>query len=467
MMHTMSSAALALSGLRVLELGGGPALAYAGKLFADLGAEVVKVEPPAGDPWRQMPPLVTVDGQPESALFAWLNTHKQSVIADTAQQTDFAFLAELAQRSHVVLDARALEEGPGVLARPSWCATDDSPGAQHPIEVAFTWFGEDGPYAGFAGSEAVCRALAGAVHGSGPVQGPPHLPHDLQTGIVAGLNAFSTAVAAWIGRKQGSRRYVLSLHEAALGVVEMEAGMVPDQRHPCRRLGINRFCGTHPAGIFETADGWIGIFTHTLPQWTALCEAIQRPDLARDPRFATGLDRMAHADEIDQCLAPAFRTRSAQDWFADLSARKHPAVVVPTMQELLRQPVHRERGAIAEVQLGDVRFEAPAVPVRLGDGGPSTQGRAPRLGEHDAQCRAALKAASGAIDALSAWSPAPAGTLPLQGVRIVDLTMGWAGPLATRTLADLGAEVIKVEGPNYPDWWRGTNYTEEFYRDLL
>ena len=64
MMHTMPSAALALSGLRVLELGGGPALAYAGKLFADLGAEVVKVEPPAGDPWRQMPPLVTVDGQP-------------------------------------------------------------------------------------------------------------------------------------------------------------------------------------------------------------------------------------------------------------------------------------------------------------------------------------------------------------------------------------------------------------------
>jgi len=455
-------AQLALGGLRVLEIGTGPTLAYAGKLFADFGAEVIKVEDAAGDAWRQMPPLLAVGNtvRPESALFAWLNTNKRSVtVAGNAD--DEAWLARLAQTCDVVLDARPLTEGPGVLARPVWLAGNG--GAHAPIEVALTWFGEYGPYAEYAGAEAVVRGLAGAVHGSGPVDGPPHMPHDVQTAIAAGLTAFSAAVAALIGSQQGSRRYVLSLHECVLSVVEMEAGMVPDKRHPRRRLGVNRFCGTHPAGIFETAEGWIGIFTHTLPQWQALCEAIGRPELGNDPRYVNGPERMARADEIDDMLIPAFRRRTAQQWFELLGEKKHPAVIVPTMEALLRQDVHRQRGAFVPVETGGVRFEGPVVPLRLDEAGPLPGGVAPALGAHNTEYRAAglnhhprrqLKRAANE-------------QLPLQGVRVVDLTMGWAGPLASRTLADFGAEIIKVESTGYPDWWRGAHFTEEFYRDRL
>lgn len=440
---------LALRGLRVLEVGTGPALAYAGKLFADFGAEVIKAEAPEGDAWRTMPPLV---GN-ESALFAWLNTNKRSVT-----QVD---TAALARSCDVVLDARALTEGIDVLAHPVWAG---APGEHEPIRIDLTWFGESGPYARFNGSEAVCRALSGAAHASGPLDGPPHLPHDVQTGIVGGLIAFSAAIGALIGAKDGSRRYAVSLHEAAFGTVEMEAGIVQDKRHP-GRLGVNRFCSTHPTGIFETADGWIGIFSHTLPQWITLCETLGRPEWARDPRFANGQARMARADEIDAWLIEGFRTQTSAHWFRVLGAQKFPAVFVPTMEALLQQAVHRERGAFVPVQIGthpdDRTVEGPVVPLRLDTAGPLLGGRAPALGEHDALYRSDTRSPAHKL------GPAPKSRLPLEGIRIVDLTMGWAGPLASRTAADLGADVIKVESTGYPDWWRGANFTDEFYRERL
>lgn len=455
---------LALSGVRVLEIGTGPALAYAGKLFSDFGAEVIKVETPEGDAWRQMPPMVEcASGPPQSALFAWLNTNKRSVTANRSQPKDDQWLMQLARTCDLVLDARALDQGVDVLARPVWEGEHGEHGKHEPIEVALTWFGETGPYSRYFGTEAVCRGLAGAVHGSGPVAGPPHMPHDLHTGLVAGLAAFSAAIAALIGGEEVSRRYVLSVHESVFAVVEMEAGMVQDKRHPQRRLGVNRFCNTHPGGIYETARGWVGIFTHTLPQWVALCEAIGRLDMARDPRFASGPERIVHADQIDAVLVPAFLKHTAEEWFHILAAGRHPAVIVPTMEQLLGQEVHRQRDAFVPVRMGDSCFEGPVVPLRLDEAGPLLGGSVPTKGADDHFYRAQGLARHPHRVLRRQTSR----RLPLEGLRVVDLTMGWAGPLASRTLADFGAEVIKVESTGYPDWWRGANFTDEFYRERL
>ena len=461
-MHT-SESRLAFSGLRVLEIGCGAAVAYAGKLFADFGAEVIKLEDADGDTLRRLPPLLNkADGEPASALHAWLNTNKRSVARRGKTGADTAWLSALARTCDVILDARALDEGLEVLKHPVYAGDGNDGQGIAPIEVCLTWFGESGPYSGFAGTEAVCRALAGAVYCSGAVQGPPHLPHDIQTAIAAGVAAFSSATAALLGRSDGSRRYLLSIHEVAFSLVEMEAGMVQDGRHPLARLGVNRFCTTHPAGIYETKEGWIGLFAHTGPQWAALCAAIGHPDLAADPRFASGPTRMVHADEIDAFLIPSLRARTAEEWFDVLRKEKFPAVIVPTMAELLQQGVHRERGAFVPVKAGAAEFEGPVVPLPMGDAGPLPGGKAALLDADGPRYREAQS-----LTPAAGLARAAPDALPLRKIRVVDLTMGWAGPLAARTLADFGAEVIKVESTGYPDWWRGTHYTDEFYQEKL
>ncbi|AVJ29203.1 CaiB/BaiF CoA-transferase family protein [Achromobacter spanius] len=458
-----SESRLAFSGLRVLEIGCGAAVAYAGKLFADFGAEVIKLEDAEGDTLRRLPPLLNAaNGEPASALHAWLNTNKRSVADCRKTGANTAWLSGIARTCDVILDARALDEGLAVLKRPVYAGDGNDGQGNAPIEVCLTWFGESGPYSGFAGTEAVCRALAGAVYCSGAEQGPPHLPHDIQTAIAAGVAAFSSATAALLGRSDGSRRYVLSIHEIAFSLVEMEAGMVQDGRHPLARLGVNRFCTTHPAGIYETKEGWIGLFAHTGPQWAALCAAIGHPDRAADPRFASGPTRIVHADEIDAFMIPSLRARTAEEWFDVLRKAKFPAVIVPTMAELLQQGVHRERGAFVPVKAGTAEFEGPIVPLPMGDAGPLPGGKAALLDADGPSYREA-ESLTPAVGLARAASDAP----PLQKIRVVDLTMGWAGPLASRTLADFGAEVIKVESTRYPDWWRGTHYTDEFYLDKL
>lgn len=445
---------LPFEGIRVVEIGAGTALSFCGKLFSDFGAQVIKVEPPGGDPARRTEPLVDIGGRYESAHFAWLSTNKQSITARLDNAQDQVRLRELVAGSDVLLDARALDHPPG----PTFALHGEGCGAVQ-VEIVFTWFGSTGPYRGFAGTDAVCRALAGVIHSTGPVEGPPLVPHDSQSGIAAGLAAFSTAVAGLYGRGQGRRRYELSVHEALVHLVEIDIGLAMEGRSR-PRAGINRFGSQHPAAIYRASDGWLGVFTVTAAQWRGLCKVLGRPDLARDPRYQDGGERLTRADELDAILSPIFATRTAEEWFALCAAERLPVVIVPTMEQLLAQQVHRERGAFVPVQIGEASFEGPVLPQRMGDAGPLSGGRAPLAGEHDA-CRE--EAATGSVSSTEA---AP-GVLPLQGVRIIDLTMGWAGPFATRHLADLGAEVIKVESITYPDWWRGTSYSEAYYSERL
>ncbi len=189
-----------LAGLRVLEVGSAASLEYCGKLFADFGAEVIKIEPPGGDPRRAIPPLLDAGkGRIESGTFAWLNTNKRSVTADLP--ADEGSVRALLEAADVLLDARPPAEmqsgalGHAALrnAYPALTIT------------ALSWFGESGPYRGFAASDATVRALAGLVSLVGPVDGPPILASpDGQAGYVAGLAAF-IAAAAGLYRTRGGQ----------------------------------------------------------------------------------------------------------------------------------------------------------------------------------------------------------------------------------------------------------------------
>src|SRR5262249_9928458 len=128
--------------------------------------------------------------------------------------------------------------------------------------------------------------------------------------------------------------------------------------------------------------------------------------------------------------------------------------IVPTIAELLTQKIHRDRGAFVPVRIGKAKFEGPILPLRLARTPPRSGGVAPRAGAHDGDVPAPLPAAE----------PQPVlHAPPLRGLRTVVLALGGAGRLATRHMADLGAEVIKVEACQYPDWWRGFDVRPVFF----
>jgi len=207
-----------------------PAGAYAARLFADFGAEVIKVEPPAGDPTRSFPPLIATD---TSGWFAYLNYGKKSV---TSEAVD---LDALLRGAHVLIDSTG-----GNNAHPPLVTVDVS------------WFGKSGPYRDFKATDAMCRALAGFVQLIGPTEGPPLTLPDYQSAIMGGLAAFIPAMAALHANQ--SRRWEVSVHEATIALAEYQA-IEAWATAPQKRWGFNRFTPTYPMGVYRCKQGFLGI----------------------------------------------------------------------------------------------------------------------------------------------------------------------------------------------------------------
>jgi crotonobetainyl-CoA:carnitine CoA-transferase CaiB-like acyl-CoA transferase len=439
---------LPLSELRVVEIGCSDALCYCGKLFADFGAEVIKVEPPGGDAARQIAPLVdSGDGRRESGYFAWLNTNKRSITADLDQPADIARIRALLATCDLLLDARHPP-----LIRQSALSHDELRESEPGLAItAISWFGENGPYSDYAATDSVCRSLAGLVKLVGPIDGPPVLPRDGQVAVVAGLTAFIPSLAGLYSRAAaGGRRYAVSAQEALLQISEFDTALALESGFTRPRIGINRFGRGFPLGNFATKAGWLGVTVVTPAQWIAFCGMIGLPELGPDPRYSSTAARYLHAGELNDIIKPVLMHRTAIEWFENGIELRLPLAIVPSMKELLGQQVHRSRGAFAAVTIGRASFEAPVLPQRLTRSPPRPNGPAPFAGSSTADSLPAHRR-------LAARAATPLDPLPLRGLRIIDLTMGWAGPTATRQMGDLGADVIKVESCQYPDWFRGTD----------
>jgi crotonobetainyl-CoA:carnitine CoA-transferase CaiB-like acyl-CoA transferase len=438
----------ALSHLRIVEIGSSAATSYCARLFADFGASVHKVEPPQGDPLRRTAPLTPAG---HSAWFAFLNFNKSSVALDPKDPNASARLVELIGGCDVLLDGRDIDAAD--------CPAFDLAELRrrHPglIHLGANWFGGEGPYAKFAATDATIRALTGLVKLVGPADGPPMHAPDFQTGILAGLWGFIAATSSALGRLQDGRgrSHSLSIFESSIAVSEYIMFEAFSRGDIMRRIGVNRFWPTFPVGIYETAQGWLGVTTVTPAQWRAFCEMLGLTALRDDPTLFMGTDRLQRMEEIERQFIPKLKRRTAQEWFAEGLRRKIPIVPVPDIADLLADGEKKARGAIVPILIGDETGFTAGSMQRLTGTPPRRGGAVPDIGE---QMLGRAHAAGRVTPA-----PVPEATaqdrLPLEGVRVVDFSMGWAGPICTRTLADLGADVIKIEATQYPDWWRGVD----------
>src|ERR1035437_2485231 len=292
-----------------MEIGSGDALGYCGKLIADFGADVIKIEPPDGDAARKIPPLVDAgNGRCESGYFAWLNTNKRSMSADLSQSAGVEKVRALLASADLLLDARHPTE-----IKTSPLSHEDIRRSQPGLAItAISWFGEHGPYRDYAVTDSVCRSLAGLVKLVGPIEGPPVLPRDGQICVVAGLTAVIPTLAGLYARGgQGARRFAVSALEAMLQISEFDTALALEAGFSRPRIGINRFGRGFPVGNYATQDGWLGVTVVTPAQWVAFCGMIGLPELGPDPRYSATAERYLHAEELNGIIKPVLMHRTA------------------------------------------------------------------------------------------------------------------------------------------------------------
>jgi len=365
----------ALAGLRVLDLGGTIATGYCAKLFADHGAEVINVEPPGGFATRRMAPLFA-DAPPNesSALHAWLAANKSSVVLDV--EKDSARLSALLASADVAIEGS--EDGSidtGTLGEM----------LGEGLLMSITWFGANGPRAGWRCSDTVTHAMIGMLHGIGTREGPPIAPNGPQAQVVGGLTAYIGAMGAVVARELGNAQARVhmetSIVEANACFTEFATYGAFNGAPSIPRLGINRFVPTYPLGAFPCRDGWIGLVVLTPAQWHSFCALIGLDELTHDEQYQTTMGRLQDADFLESVFRPKLLEWSAEDLFVRAQELRVPLALVPTMEELFLLEQYRGRGAFGEFCHPDLRsFEAPITPFRLLRTPPRPGGDVSRLG---------------------------------------------------------------------------------------
>ena len=421
-----------LSDFRVVELSQEPAGAYCGKVFADLGAKVIKVEPPTGDPLRARP-----------GVFAHLATNKSSFLFDPLVG-DRAALAGLLEGADLVIESPQCgglrEEGfeyDGLR--------EDCPGL---VVVSISGFGVRGPYASYRWSDLVAQtvALATLPHGGDDTM-PVKLPGMVGLCAVGHTAAVGALAALLRARHTGTGAHIDCAAYEALASVPHRVAHFLGWEYRDRAPQAQRIATTSgtllPTGVFPCADGYVSLRSSpqqlqellTVLDDPTLWETFSRPDA-----FIRGETKEA----LDAALYPWLLSHTRTEATAIAQAAGWPFAWVNSPSEVLAADHLHQRGFWVDAQdpeLGHVLLPGP--PYRVAEGGWQLHRPAPRLGEE----RRLLPAGSPAADPPRRGQGEPA-ALPLEGVRVLDFTTVWSGPYVTSLLADLGAEVIRVENPS-------------------
>ena len=438
-----------LEGIRVLELGEMVSAAYASKLIGDLGAEVIKVEEPGGDPARQRGPFPDDRVDPEkSGTFLALNTNKRGLSLDLVR--DATALRQLVAETDILIHnyppRRMAELG---LAYEPFRQLNP-----RLVMCSITPFGLTGPHKDYHAYELTTAHGGGWAWLSPGASERPDLPPlkaaGHQADLQAGLTAAMVSMAAYArALETGQGEHIdLSVQEYVASFLEQNFVYYSYMGQVASRLGQRLLA---PWGMFACRDGLIFMVTVEQDQWLRLVELMGNPEWASWEIFQDPFMRAQNWDVLKPYLDEWMQTWTVEELFKAGQERRICFAPVYSLEQLPRQRQLQERNIFVEVShpaAGTLSHLGP--PYRFQDDWWQITRPAPLLGEHN---REILNRPARSVSP-SARPQSSASGLPLEGIRVVDFSWAWAGPFCAMQLAHLGAEVIRVESQARPDLGR-------------
>jgi crotonobetainyl-CoA:carnitine CoA-transferase CaiB-like acyl-CoA transferase len=419
-----------LAGIRVLEVAEQIAGPYCGKLLLDGGADVVKLEQPTGDSLRAS----------SDALFAYLNAGKRSVVGELGD----AYVAELLADADLLITAHGLESD--AASRVDVAALR----AAHPnlVVVSITPYGTTGPWSDRRATEFTLQAESGSIGMRGVMGREPFQAGGRVAEWGAGSYAAVAALPAVLRARAGGGGEHLDV-----AMLEVANLIYTNFSETMNRLLNGSAAEPQHAFLAPTVetpsiepvtDGYVGFCTNAKQQFLDFLLLIERPDLQADETLSQFGGRVLRFDEWNAILRSWLADKTVADVVERASALRIPVAPVCSGATVLEHEQLAERGVFIRDASGS--FLQPRRPYRIDGAVPPLPGPAPRLGEHTHARPSFATPRAAAAD-----PPIATGTLPLAGLRILDLTAWWAGPSAAHVLACLGAEVLHVESTGHPD----------------
>ena len=367
----------AFDGIRVLELGHIYAGPYCGLLLAQLGADVIKLEPPGGERLRYRS-LGTV----ETHEFLMLNSNKRSVVVDIKDGGGREVFLDLADSVDVIIENYA----PGAMARFGLDPEDLMRRNPRLIYATGKGYGLDGPYAHMAAMDITVQAISGTISSTGMPDGPPVKAGPAFIDFGTGAHLFGGIAAALFQRERTGRGQLVdvAMHDIVYPTLASAFGGIynePDRELPERTGNRHSGLAIAPYNVYPAADGWVAIISVAERHVSGVFQAMGRPELAEDPRFADRFVRLRNIDAVDAEIEAWTRTLGRWDVVRACQEQGVPCAPVLTVREVAEDPHLRARGMIRDVEhpvKGTV--PVPGNPIHLADSDEGAFRIAPPLG---------------------------------------------------------------------------------------
>jgi len=450
-----------LTGYRVLDLADSRG-AYCSKLFADLGADVIKVEPPEGDPGRSMPPFAgDVPHNEKSLHFLHRNANKRGLTTNLQTPEGIALLKNLVKTADVLVENLSPDYMKN-LGLDYSVLREINPGL---IMASISEFGPSGPYKDYKGSNLVQFAMSGVMITSGfPGKAPCLIPGSQAYDSASLIAAIGVLSALYMRGTTGKGQHIeTSVHEASrIGLYpwilatythlmnEVPEGGVPPE------IETRRGDSIYP--VFPCKDGFIRLIALTSRQWDAMVRVLGSPEVLLLPEWRNFVYRIFNADAIYPLMTEYTSQYTMQELFEAGHREGVPIAPIYSVEGFINSPQTRARNFFVEIEhpvIGAALYPGP--PYQCSETAASIRRPAPCLGEHNEEilleADAPPKEETSVAESVGAGDE-KTGKLPLEGITVIGFETGAAGPDFTKILGELGADVIKIESSDNLDFMR-------------